>query len=98
MAMEFARPNAFFTYAVVLTALFTLFAAWRLTRRTAERAAETREHFLTYPQTSPEIYAWLPYHQEEAGEASHARPIASRLPSPGSPDRQAGLAAPDPPC
>jgi hypothetical protein len=30
---------------------------------------ETREEFLTYPQTSPEIYAWLPYHRETPEEA-----------------------------
>jgi hypothetical protein len=29
--------------------------------------AESREDFLAYPQTSPEIYAWLPYHKEPAG-------------------------------
>jgi hypothetical protein len=27
---------------------------------------ESREEFLAYPQTSPEIYAWLPYHREAA--------------------------------
>jgi hypothetical protein len=27
-------------------------------------APESREDFLAYPQTSPEIYAWLPYHKE----------------------------------
>ncbi|MBV8341626.1 MAG: MFS transporter, partial [Gammaproteobacteria bacterium] len=60
LVMELTRPSAFFAYAVVLTLAFTLFAIWRLTRRKAERALETREEFLTYPQTSPEIYAWLP--------------------------------------
>jgi hypothetical protein len=25
---------------------------------------ESREDFLAYPQTSPEIYAWLPYHRD----------------------------------
>jgi MFS family permease len=62
--MELTRPNGFFAYAVTLTLMFTLFAFWRLARRRLERALETREEFLTYPQTSPEIYAWLPYHKE----------------------------------
>lgn len=65
IAMELARPNAFFIYTVALTAPFTLFALWRLSRRKVERVSETREHFLVYPQTSPEIYSWLPYHHEE---------------------------------
>jgi MFS family permease len=64
LVMELTRPNAFFVYAVALTLIFTLLAIWRLTRRSIEQAPETREAFLTYPQTSPEIYAWLPYHKE----------------------------------
>ncbi len=70
LVMELTRPSAFFVYASVLTLAFTLFALWRLTRRRAERATETREEFLTYPQTSPEIYAWLPYHRDPPGEPS----------------------------
>jgi len=66
IAMELARPGAFFIYTVALTAPFTLFALWRLSRRKVERVSETREHFLVYPQTSPEIYAWLPYHNDDA--------------------------------
>jgi len=27
---------------------------------------ESREELLAYPQTSPEIYAWLPYHRDAA--------------------------------
>jgi MFS family permease len=64
LVMELTRPGAFFVYAVVVTFTFTMFATWRLTRRKLERTLETREEFLTYPQTSPEIYAWLPYHRE----------------------------------
>jgi hypothetical protein len=55
-----------------------LFAIWRLRRRKLERALETREEFLTYPQTSPEIYAWLPYHTEGTGESAES----SRAPEP----------------
>jgi MFS family permease len=65
-AIELTRPGAFFVYVIVLTSAFTLFAIWRLTRRKAERLTETHEEFLTYPQTSPEIYSWLPYHREAA--------------------------------
>lgn len=65
-AMEHTRPGAFFVYAISLSALFTLFAVWRLRRRGEERQAETPEHFLAYPQTSPEIYSWLPYHPDDA--------------------------------
>jgi MFS family permease len=65
LVVELTRPSAFFLYAVALTLTFTVFAIWRLTRHRVERALETREEFLAYPQTSPEIYAWLPYHKEE---------------------------------
>lgn len=69
LVMELIRPSAFFVYAGALTLAFTLFALWRLTRRRVERPLETREEFLTYPQTSPEIYAWLPYHRVAPGES-----------------------------
>jgi hypothetical protein len=48
----------------LLTLGFTAFAVWRLSRRKVDRIVESREDFLTYPQTSPEIYAWLPYHRD----------------------------------
>jgi len=76
--MELTRPGAFFVYAVVVTLAFTLFATWRLTRRKLERTLETREEFLTYPQTSPEIYAWLPYHREGPDRSAES----SRAPEP----------------
>jgi hypothetical protein len=63
-ALQLVSPSAFFIYVMILTLVFTLFALWRLSRRKADRIVETREDFLTYPQTSPEIYAWLPYHRE----------------------------------
>jgi MFS family permease len=78
LVMQLMRPSAFFVYAMVLTIPFTLFAIWRLARRSFERALETREEFLTYPQTSPEIYAWLPYHKEGAGLSAES----SRAPVP----------------
>ena len=69
MAMDLATPHAFFTYALALTLAFTLFATWRLARRRRDPVAETPEEFLTYPQTSPEIYAWLPYSGESGRPA-----------------------------
>jgi MFS family permease len=68
-AIELITPHAFFVYVMALTLAFTLFALWRLYRRKFDRGVEEREGFLTYPQTSPEIYAWLPYHRETPGEA-----------------------------
>jgi MFS family permease len=83
LAMQLTRPGALFVYAIVLTLPFTLFAIWRLRRRKLERALETREEFLTYPQTSPEIYAWLPYHKEGTGESveSSRAPEPQRIPA-----------------
>jgi MFS family permease len=70
LAMQLTTPAAFFAYTIVLTLAFTLFALWRLSRRRLDRVVETREEFLVYPQTSPEIYSWLPYHREPAGGAA----------------------------
>jgi MFS family permease len=63
-AIQLLTPRAFFVYVMVLTLAFTLFAIWRLSRRKADPIVESREDFLAYPQTSPEIYAWLPYHRD----------------------------------
>ena len=74
-AIQLISPHAFFVYVIALTLAFTLFAVWRLYRRKLDRVVEVHEDFLAYPQTSPEIYAWLPYHREtpdEAGAASAA--------------------------
>src|SRR5580704_3447105 len=76
-AIQLVAPRAFFVYVMVLTLAFTLFAIWRLSRRKADRVVESREEFLAYPQTSPEIYAWLPYHRESAA----APPPADSKPS-----------------
>ena len=67
-AIQLIAPRAFFVYVVVLTLIFTLFAVWRLSRRKTERIVESHEDFLAYPQTSPEIYAWLPYHKDKDTE------------------------------
>jgi MFS family permease len=84
-AMQLISPSAFFDYVIVLTAGFTLFATWRLRRRKQDRSVEEREVFLQYPQTSPEIYAWLPYHKEPAG----ASPSADSQSPPTRPDSPA---------
>jgi MFS family permease len=68
-AIQLITPRAFFVYVMVLTLAFTLFAIWRLSRRKTDRIVESREEFLAYPQTSPEIYAWLPYHRSTARES-----------------------------
>src|SRR3984893_777386 len=66
-AIQLTTPRAFFVYVIALTLGFTLYTVWRLYRRRLGGAAESREDFLAYPQTSPEIYAWLPYHKEPIG-------------------------------
>jgi len=82
-AIELISPHAFFAYVIALTLTFTLFSIWRLYRRKLDRVVEEREEFLTYPQTSPEIYAWLPYHREAPGGAA-AGPAAEPSTSGGS--------------
>ncbi len=62
---------------IALTLVFTLFAVWRLSRRKADRIVESREDFLAYPQTSPEIYAWLPYHKDTEHELEKTRVAAT---------------------
>ena len=82
-AIQLLRPSAFFVYVMALTLAFTGFAVWRLSRRKADRIVETHEDFLAYPQTSPEIYAWLPYHRDAPAETapSEAAP-AETAPNP----------------
>ena len=74
LALQLAAPNAFFIYTIVLVLAFTLFAAWRLARRRLEQPLEMREEFLTYPQTSPAIYEWLPYHRDAPATAAVVAP------------------------
>ncbi len=63
-SIELISPSAFFVYVAILAVSFTLFAAYRLTQRRRDPIVEERERFLAYPQTSPEIYEWLPYHTD----------------------------------
>ncbi len=85
-AIQLTTPRAFFVYVIILTTAFTLFAMWRLYRRKADRIVETREEFLKYPQTSPEIYEWLPYHRDEQGRQTDLNPKRdSTVQDPGRP-------------
>jgi hypothetical protein len=45
--------------------------------RKIDKSSEVREEFLTYPQTSPEIYAWLPYHRDSSGRVNQDAPPAA---------------------
>jgi MFS family permease len=86
-AIQLIAPRAFFVYVMVLTLGFTLFATWRLMRRRVDRVVESREDFLAYPQTSPEIYAWLPYHRDPPHEAENIRSAGHpAAPDPAPPD------------
>jgi len=80
-AIQLVSPSAFFVYVIALTCAFTIFAVWRLSRRKSERIVESREEFLAYPQTSPEIYAWLPYHREAAPKPDQHQPGAGAAPA-----------------
>jgi hypothetical protein len=80
-AIQLTRPSAFFVYVIALTLAFTLFAVWRLVHRNTDRVIESREDFLAYPQTSPEIYAWLPY-SRDAPRAPQPAPNAAEAPPP----------------
>jgi predicted MFS family arabinose efflux permease len=73
-AIQLISPSAFFGYVVALTVVFTALALWRLYRRKFDHVVEEREEFLAYPQTSPEIYAWLPYHRETPPQADERTP------------------------
>jgi MFS family permease len=73
-AIQLIAPRAFFVYVMALTLAFTVFAVWRLSRRKVERIVESREDFLAYPQTSPEIYSWLPYHRDTTPTPERSQP------------------------
>ena len=64
---------------------------WRVTAAGRVRGDESREEFLAYPQTSPEIYAWLPYHREPPGGMTI---VPRRMPQGTSPTRHERRQAP----
>jgi predicted MFS family arabinose efflux permease len=84
-AIQLIQPNAFFGYVIALTALFTAFSIWRLRRRKYDRLVEDREHFLNYPQTSPQIYKWIPYTKETPGAPGEVAPAAASVAAPDAP-------------
>jgi predicted MFS family arabinose efflux permease len=84
-AIQLIAPRAFFVYVMMLTLAFTLFAIWRLSRRKVDRIVESREDFLAYPQTSPEIYAWLPYHRDTTGESERTQSAVDAPPNDSKP-------------
>jgi MFS family permease len=92
-AIELTTPSAFFIYVIVLTAAFTLFALWRLYRRKLDLVVESREEFLIYPQTSPEIYEWLPYHRDDPTKP--ASPGATPAPTDAPTDAPAATDRPN---
>jgi MFS family permease len=84
-AIQLIAPNAFFGYVIVLTSLFTAFAIWRLRRRRYDRLGEDREQFLNYPQTSPQIYEWIPYQKDTPAEVPAPAPaVGPEQPSPNA--------------
>ncbi len=84
-AIQLTTPSAFFVYVIVLTTAFTLFSLWRLYRRKFDQVVETREEFLSYPQTSPEIYEWLPYHRDPKAKGVTPDAAASGAAGPAPP-------------
>ena len=80
-AIQLITPRAFFVYVMILTLAFTVFAIWRLWRRKVDPIVESREEFLAYPQTSPEIYEWLPYHRDTVQEGERAQADAAVPPN-----------------
>jgi MFS family permease len=84
-AIQLIAPRAFFVYVIALAFAFTAFAVWRLAGRKIDRLVESREEFLAYPQTSPEIYAWLPYHRDTLQSERTQAPAAATPPVPAPP-------------
>jgi hypothetical protein len=51
---------------------------------------ESHEDFLAYPQTSPEIYGWLPYHKDTPEEQRQAASGMMEQQGDGDVPRRAG--------
>ena len=94
-AIQLTTPRAFFVYVIALTLPFTLFTLWRVYRRRFGRSAPGREEFLAYPQTSPEIYAWLPYHRESSSSTNRSVSTAQPAVAPSPAAEDAGAPAAD---
>lgn len=66
----------FFYYSIALSLLFAGFAAWR---RYRQPKSKSREQFVAYPQTSPQVYEWSPH--TPAGDSGDT-PDADTAPRP----------------
>jgi MFS family permease len=58
MAVQPFGAEIFFYYAIALSVLFAGFALWR---RYRQPKSKSREQFVAYPQTSPQVYEWAPH-------------------------------------
>lgn len=58
LGVEPFGAEIFFYYAIALSLAFAGFALWR--HRRGPRA-KSREQFVAYPQTSPQVYEWAPH-------------------------------------
>lgn len=58
LGVEPFGAEIFFYYAIALAIAFAGFAFWRQRR---QPRAKSREQFVAYPQTSPQVYEWAPH-------------------------------------
>jgi hypothetical protein len=58
MGVEPFGAEVFFYYAIALSAIFAAYALWR---RYRQPKSKSREQFVAYPQTSPQVYEWSPH-------------------------------------
>lgn len=58
MGVEPFGAEIFFYYAIALSVLFAAYALWR---RQRQPKSKSREQFVAYPQTSPQVYEWSPH-------------------------------------
>lgn len=70
LGVEPFGAEIFFYYAIALTFAFAGFAFWRQRR---QPRARSREQFVAYPQTSPQVYEWAP-HNPAADDTDPANP------------------------
>ncbi|MEK1889374.1 MAG: MFS transporter [Phyllobacterium sp.] len=76
--VEHLGAHSFFWYAIGLSLAFACFALWRQFK---QPVVGTREEFVTYPQTSPAIYEWVP-HKEVSTLSETPSPDSSEIPKP----------------
>jgi MFS family permease len=81
MGVEPFGAEIFFYYAIGLTLAFAGYAFWRQRR---QPRAKSREQFVAYPQTSPQVYEWAP-HNPAGDDAAPAKPDANPNPEEKTP-------------